>query len=132
MINFYVLAFKRWLDFKGRSRRSEYWYFTLVNLIIAIVLIMIEQAIGIGGGDSGNGPISSLYTLVVLVPGLAVSFRRMHDIGKSAWWLLIGLIPLLGFIVIIVWFIGAGQPGRNAYGPNPKDPNDSEPASAIS
>jgi uncharacterized membrane protein YhaH (DUF805 family) len=128
MIDYTLLVFRRWLDFRGRSRRSEYWYFTLSCLIVSIVLAAIEGAMGIGDGtaleDAGNGPLSILFSLVTLVPGIAVSFRRIHDVGRSAWWLLLWLIPIIGWAVLLFWSIRDGDPNRNEYGPDPKRPDE--------
>ena len=103
------------------ARRSEFWYFYLFDLIISAIFSVLS-------GILGNVPVvgtlitilSALVALAILVPGLAVSFRRMHDIGKSAWWFLLGLIPLVGWIIVIVLLAKDSQPGENAYGPNPK------------
>lgn len=108
-------------NFKGRARRSEFWYFYLFDLIISAIFSVLSAILG-------NVPVvgtlitilSALVALAILVPGLAVSFRRMHDIGKSAWWFLLGLIPLVGWIIVIVLLAKDSRPGENAYGPNPK------------
>lgn len=101
-------------DFEGRARRTEYWMFTLVNVIFAVVLAMIGRAIGFEA-------ISTLYSLALLVPGLGVGVRRLHDTGRSGWWWLIALIPVIGTIWIIVLFAIAGDRGSNQYGPDPKE-----------
>jgi uncharacterized membrane protein YhaH (DUF805 family) len=124
MFDYYILVFKRWLDFRGRSRRSEYWYFSLANFIVSILLSVIESVVGIDGEGFGGGALSGIYSLVTLVPGLSVSFRRLHDVGKSAWWLLLVLIPILGWIPLLIWCIRDSDENRNEYGPNPKFPDD--------
>lgn len=101
-------------DFEGRARRTEYWMFFLVNLIISIVVGLIGRAIGFE-------VLGSLYGLAMLVPGLAVGVRRLHDTGHTGWWWLIALIPLIGTIWIIVLFATSGDQGANPYGPDPKD-----------
>lgn len=88
--------------------------FVLFNMLIALGIQIIEAVLGTGGMLGG------LYSLAVLLPGWAVFTRRMHDIGKSGWWWLIGLIPVVGTIVLFVFMCKDGQPGDNAYGPNPK------------
>ena len=110
----YFKVLSQYIDFKGRAQRMEYWIFTLINLLIMLVLELIDSALGIGLVFSG------IYGLVVAIPSLAVSFRRLHDIGKSGWWLLISLIPVLGVLLLFYWACLDGEYGRNAYGPNPK------------
>ena len=100
-------------DFNGRARRTEYWMFFLVNLIISIVVTLIGRAI--------HAPIlGTLYSLAVLLPAIAVGVRRLHDTGRSGWWLLISLIPLIGTIWIIVLLVLEGDRGDNQYGADPK------------
>jgi uncharacterized membrane protein YhaH (DUF805 family) len=99
--------------FDGRARRSEYWYFFLFNIIVSIVAGVIDAAIG-------SPVLAIIVTLALLVPGIAVGCRRLHDIGKSGWWLLIGLVPLVGAILLIVWFATDSKPAGDKYGPSPK------------
>ena len=111
-MNWYLGVLKKYADFNGRARRKEFWMFFLFNLIVAIVLGVIDSVIGI--------PVLGLiYSLGVLLPSLAVGARRLHDTGKSGWWLLLGLIPLVGLVLIIFWVMDS-NPGDNQYGPNPK------------
>ena len=107
-------VFSQYAGFSGRARRSEYWYFTLFNFIISTVFSLLGQKIGF------FSIIGGLFSLAVLIPGLAVAVRRLHDIGKSGWFLLFILIPLVGAIILIIWDCQDSQPGDNAYGPNPK------------
>lgn len=113
-MNWYLTVLKKYAVFSGRARRKEYWIFFFFNVIIASVLGFIE---GLAGGP---GVLGSLYSLAVLIPGIAVSVRRLHDTNRSGWWLLIGLVPLIGTIVLLVFMVQDGQPGENQYGPNPK------------
>ncbi len=112
-------------NFSGRASRSEYWWFTLFNVIAAVIASVIDGVIGITlietvpGTGIGYGPFYLLFGLAVLVPSLSLSFRRFHDIGKSAWFILIALIPCVGFILIIVWMCTDGEPEPNAYGAVP-------------
>lgn len=112
-MSWYIAVLKKYFVFSGRARRKEYWMFFLFNFIIAIVL-------GVVDGVLGTMIIGMLYSLAVLIPGIAVTFRRLHDIGKSAWWLLVLLVPIIGVIVILVFMFLAGEEGQNQYGPNPK------------
>lgn len=104
---------KKYADFSGRARRSEYWYWALCVIIVGVVLQVI-------GGIIGSQIIYYVFALAVLVPNLAVGVRRLHDTGRSGWWLLIGIIPLIGAIVLIVWFCTDSEPATNQYGPSPK------------
>lgn len=117
----------QYADFNGRARRTEYWMFTLFSVIISVVLAILDAVLGTSAG--GFGLLGVLYSLAVLLPSLAVGARRLHDTGRSAWWLLMGLIPLIGAIVLIVFFVLDGDRGSNAYGPDPKTPADDLTAS---
>lgn len=119
-MNWYLAVLKKYAQFNGRSRRSEYWFFALFNFIIAFVLGYIDGASGMLIAQVGIGVLGGLYTLFVLIPSLAVGVRRLHDTGRSGWWLLIGLIPIIGAIILIVFFVQDSQPGDNQHGPNPK------------
>jgi uncharacterized membrane protein YhaH (DUF805 family) len=114
-MSWYLAVLKNYAGFTGRARRTEYWMFALVNFIIYFVLEIIALA---------AHPviyIAYIYGLAVLVPGLAVLSRRLHDSGKSFWWVLIGLIPFVGVIVLIVFACLPGTPGSNGYGSDPKE-----------
>ena len=104
--------------FKGRARRSEYWYFYLFTVLVSILISIISC-----GSDKVGTVLSIVVSLALLLPGLGVAIRRLHDIGKSGWCLLIGLIPLVGSIILIVWNCKDSEPQANIYGPNPKDPS---------
>ena len=112
-MNWYIKVLKQYVDFAGRAQRMEFWMFALINFIIALVLGVVDSMIT-------GGIIYALYVLGVLLPYLAVGVRRLHDTGRSGWWLLIGLIPLIGIIILIVFWVQDSQPGDNAFGPNPK------------
>ena len=114
---------KKYAVFTGRARRAEFWYFVLFNIIVSIVLSIISGIFR----DKSN-ILGSIYSLAVLIPSIAVGVRRLHDIGKSGWWLLISLIPLIGWIWIIVLTAMEGNPGDNKYGPNPKGMAPATPA----
>jgi uncharacterized membrane protein YhaH (DUF805 family) len=99
----------------------EYWYFVLFNIIVSIVLGAIDGLLGFRGSGMDAGLLSGLYGLAVLIPSLAVTVRRLHDIDRSGWWILIALVPLIGVIVLVVFALLEGTPGTNRYGPNPKE-----------
>ena len=120
-MSWYLEALKKYAVFSGRSRRKEYWYFVLFNIIVSIVLGVIDALLGTRGSVMGAGLLSGLYGLAILIPSLAVSVRRLHDIDRSGWWILIALVPLIGTIVLLVFALLEGTPGTNRYGPNPKE-----------
>ncbi|AXG73823.1 DUF805 domain-containing protein [Flavobacterium arcticum] len=114
MIEWYLKVVRdNYATFSGRARRSEYWYFVLFNIIIGIILGIIDSVIGID-------LLGTIYSLVVLIPSLAVGIRRLHDVGKSGWFTLIILIPLIGAIWLIVLYATEGDRGANEYGEDPK------------
>jgi uncharacterized membrane protein YhaH (DUF805 family) len=119
-MNWYLEALKKYAVFSGRARRKEYWYFVLFNIIIGIVLGFIDGATGSFSPEAGMGLLGGIYTLAVLIPGIAVSVRRLHDTDRSGWWLLIALVPLIGAIVLIVFMVQDSKPEKNQYGVNPK------------
>jgi len=105
---------KKYTVFTGRAHRQEYAMFFIFNMIITIVIGLLEGLIGT------FGVIGAIYSLAILLPSIAVSIRRLHDTNRSGWWILIGLIPLLGTIVLLVFMALDSQPDENQYGPNPK------------
>jgi len=113
-MNWYLEVLKKYTVFTGRARRTEYWMFVLINILISIAIGVVEGLIG------SPGYLGLIYSLAVLLPSIGVSIRRLHDTSKSGWWLLIGLIPLVGMIVLIVFMATDSTPGDNQYGPNPK------------
>ena len=124
-------VFRNYVTFSGRARRAEYWWFILFSFIVSVILSVIDGAVfgysftsSTGDGSaafaySSPGILSSIWSLATLLPSLAVAVRRLHDTGRSGWWLLIFLIPLVGLIVLLVWFASRGNPGTNAFGPDP-------------
>ncbi|MEV0724369.1 DUF805 domain-containing protein [Micromonospora purpureochromogenes] len=113
----------QYAGFSGRARRSEYWWFVLFSLILGIVAGVLDGALGtdIGSDPSSTGVIGLIVSLALLLPTLAVAVRRLHDTDRSGWWLLIGLVPLVGAIVLLVFFVKDGTRGTNRYGADPKD-----------
>ncbi|MDX2706211.1 DUF805 domain-containing protein [Streptomyces sp. PA03-6a] len=112
-MHWYVDVLKKYAVFGGRARRTEYWMFALFNVVISIVLVLVGRAIDFNF-------LQSVYALAVLLPGLGVAVRRLHDTGRSGWWILIALVPVVGAIVLLVFFCTEGQPSENQYGANPK------------
>jgi uncharacterized membrane protein YhaH (DUF805 family) len=110
----YMEALKKYVEFEGRSRRKEFWTFVLGNLVISLILSALDNLIGFGFGFIGL-----LFSLAIILPSIAVAIRRLHDIGKSGLWLLIGLIPIVN-LVLIYFYLLDSETGSNEYGPNPK------------
>lgn len=122
MIEWYKkVVFENYANFNGRARRSEYWYFALASGIISIVLTIIDKVAGTTFGIAETGIIGGLYSLLVLLPSFAVGVRRLHDVGKSGWFTLIILIPIIGAIWLLILACTEGDHGTNAYGPDPKN-----------
>lgn len=119
-MSWYLDVLKKYAVFGGRSRRKEYWYFVLFNVIVGIVLSVIDSVLGTPGAEGGGGLLSGIYGLAVLIPSIAVTIRRLHDTGRSGWWILIYLIPVIGFLVLLFFNVQDSQPGDNQFGPNPK------------
>ena len=113
-MNWYLAVLKKYAVFSGRARRKEYWMFFLFNIIIAIVIGVVEGIVG------SPGVIGLIYSLAVLIPGIAVTIRRLHDTGRTGWWILIGFVPIIGAIVLLVFMVLEGDSGQNDYGANPK------------
>lgn len=109
-------CFFNYARFSGRASRSEFWWFVLFNFVASIVLGIVDAVLFGQMADQGMSPISSLYSLVVLVPSLAVGARRLHDIGRTGWWQLIALLPLIGIIVLIVFWVKRGTPEATKFG----------------
>jgi uncharacterized membrane protein YhaH (DUF805 family) len=113
-MNGYVATLKKYADFSGRARRTDYWLFVLFNMVIAVLLSVVDYVI------SSPGIIGLLFALAILLPSIAVGVRRLHDTDRSGWWLLIAFVPIIGAIVLLVFFVLDSTPGDNKYGANPK------------
>ena len=121
-------CFSKYTEFKGRAPRSEYWYWTLFVTIVTLVSMLLDGILGTNftiddglGGEisSGYGYIYLAAALALMLPGFAVTVRRLHDTGRSGWFFLLLLIPLVGAIILLVWFCTTGSSEDNQYGPNP-------------
>ena len=130
-MKWYLKVLKQYADFRGRARRTEYWMFALFNLIFSIGAALIDNllhdtfTITDLYGDAVPvfyGYVYITYTFAMIIPSLAVSVRRLHDIGKSGWMMLVSLIPFIGAIWLLVLFCSDSQPGSNKWGHNPKEP----------
>ena len=122
-MNWYLKCFKQYSDFSGRARRTEFWMFNLFTLIVAFICVFCDIFLGFDimtDPEFFNGPITNIYLLASLLPGLSVIVRRLHDVGKSGWMYFLVLIPIIGPIWLFVLLVTDSQPGENKWGPNPK------------
>lgn len=115
----YLEVLKKYATFEGRARRKEYWFFTLVSTAISLALGYVEGFLGLFTGTELS-VLSLIYLVFVFLPTLAVAVRRLHDIGRSGWWYLLNLVPLVGSIVVLIFLVQDSQPEDNQYGANPK------------
>lgn len=109
----YIKCIRQFADFKGRARRKEFWMFALVNFVVSLVISIVGSIIG-------TTLLSTIYSLAILLPSLGVGVRRLHDVGKSGWYMLASLIPIIGWIWLLILAVQDSQPGDNQWGPNPK------------
>lgn len=110
ILNHYTNAFRNYADFKGKATRPQFWYFALFHVIAIIVLSTVDNALG-------TSLFATIYLLAALIPALAIGARRLHDAGHSGWWILIGLIPVLGAAVLIILYV---QPSKGSMRPAPE------------
>ncbi len=127
-MNWYVAVLKKYGVFNGRARRKEYWMFALFNVIFSSVIYIIELIAGI----DDLAIISMIYSLGILIPSLAVAVRRLHDTNRTGWWVLINLIPFLGWLIFLIFVVQDSDAGNNDYGPNPKIITSIDSAQTIS
>ena len=138
-MSWYVKVLRQYVDFHGRARRREFWMFVLVSVIVAVVLGLVDvilgtdDAIGVRGNRDGivnglfvfpssTGLISGIYVLATFLPSLAVLVRRLHDRDHTGWWVLVLLVPVIGFVVMLVFTVLDGMRGPNRHGADPKQP----------
>jgi uncharacterized membrane protein YhaH (DUF805 family) len=126
-------GFSNYVTFSGRARRSEFWFWFLFAIIAGVVAAVLDSMLfpammdvqtemgdGVASFSAQGGPISALVSLGLFLPGLAVAVRRLHDVDRSGWWFLLAFIPLIGIIVLIVWWATEGTRGPNRFGSDPK------------
>ena len=120
-MNWYLKVLNSYRNFGGRSRRKEYWMFVLFNVMFSTGAILLDKFFEITWNDSQYGPLYLIYGIIILIPNFAVLVRRLHDVGKSGWYLLVVLIPIIGFFWILVLLLTDSNFGENQYGKNPKE-----------
>ena len=123
-MNWYLKVLQNYTNFEGRARRKEYWMYFLFNIIFGVVAMVLDNMMGLSMGELGYGPIYLIYVLALLIPSIAVAVRRLHDIGKSGWWMFISLVPIIGGIWLLVLLATEGKSGQNEYGADPKQNED--------
>ena len=127
-MNWYLEPYKKYAVFTGRARRKEFWTFTIVNIIIGIIIMNVDQSIGTytfiqyaDGFSYDYGWLHSLFSLFVFIPGIAVMVRRLHDTSRSGFFIFLGLIPIIGFIILLIYMLLDSTPGKNQFGGCPKN-----------
>ena len=110
---------KKYADFSGRAPRAEYWWFYLLIIVGYVIATILDSMLGLGQTVGPYGVLMCVFALAMLIPSIAAGIRRLHDTDRSGWWLLIGLVPLIGAIVLIVFFVSQGNQGPNKYGDDP-------------
>lgn len=114
-MSYYLEVLRKYAVFYGRERRRVFWWFVLIHILILFFLSIVETVL------TGQAAIlTGLYNLAVFIPALAVTIRRLHDTGRTGWWVLIGLVPFFGQIILLIFMLLDSEPETNEYGPNPK------------
>jgi uncharacterized membrane protein YhaH (DUF805 family) len=116
-MSWFFVALRKYAVFSGRARRKEYWFFTLFYFLVLLLLGVVSELAGPGAEDALIF-LAGAFFLALFLPALAVTVRRLHDVGRSGWWILLGLVPL-GDIVLLIFTLLPSQPGQNRYGGNP-------------
>lgn len=109
---------RKYATFSGRAVRSEYWYFVLFTILASIALSIMDT-LAFGFDQDGSGPLGSLFSLAMLIPGISVTVRRLHDLDRTGWWWWLWLLPIIGWIILLIWHCSKGTPGANRFGDDP-------------
>lgn len=118
-MNWFIQVFKKFAVFNGRSGRSEFWWFFLISFVVSFVLSGIDRFLGLVFANGKIGLLSGIYMLIAFIPWIAVSIRRLHDTGKTGWWLLITIVPFVGNLILLIFMVLKSHPGPNEYGAEP-------------
>ena len=120
MLNWMLMPFSKYATFAGRSQRSEYWYFALFVILFIFFIAIVEIVFGIEQKEDELTLLQSVFIFAIIVPSLSVGARRLHDVGKSGWWQLINIVPIVGPFILLYFLVQDSQPTENEYGPCPK------------
>ena len=115
-MNWYFEVLKKYAVFNGRAGRKEYWYFTLFNILFTLGFGLIDQLMGNFVANAGYGPLSAIYTLAIILPGVSVSVRRLHDTGRSGWWFMITIVPVIGLLMFLYFVLLDSDSDSNEFG----------------
>jgi len=115
-MNWYLNVLRKYKEFEGRAGRSEFWYAYLINVITLFVLGLVDWWLGLFSEEMQMGLLSTMYALAVFLPMLAVKIRRLHDTDHSGWWVFVVLVPVIGWIILLIWLVTEGTEGENQYG----------------
>lgn len=121
-MNDFIIPYKRYAEFAGRSDRKEFWYYVLFYVIVSAILSIVDRTLFFGAMEADGtalNPLTSIFALASLIPTIAVSVRRLHDTGRSGWWVLLWLVPLVGWIPLLIWYCQKGHAEPNGYGEAP-------------
>lgn len=119
-------GFRHYVNFRGRALRSQYWWWTLFVVIVVLITNIIQNLAGLGTAEATGtlslnfgtgGWLTNIVIILLFLPGLSVAIRRLHDTNRRGWWILIGLIPIIGWIILFIWYVSKGTEGDNNYGP---------------
>ena len=119
-MKWYLFALSNYAGFTGRARRKEYWFFALFNVVFLLLAILLDNILGSNIPDLPYGVFYFIYMIVIFLPALALTARRLHDVGKSGWMMLVSFIPLIGGVWLLVLMLTDGEKGPNKYGLDPK------------
>lgn len=119
-MRWYLRVIQKYADFEGRARRKEFWMFMFVHALVSMACGFLDVLLGTWSDDLGSGLFVTVYNFAVLIPVVAVSVRRLHDVGRSGWWYLIWFVPGIGWLIFLVMMLIDSDEGPNEYGPNPK------------
>ena len=119
-MDWYLAVLKKYAQFGGRSRRKEFWFFTLFSALISMALGFADSVLGLPTIGDSYGVLAALYSLFIFFPNIAVIVRRLHDQDRTGWWALIMFVPIVGILVLIYFMVQDSKPGDNRFGPNPK------------
>ncbi|NGP89396.1 DUF805 domain-containing protein [Fodinibius halophilus] len=129
-MEWYLKVLNQYADFEGRARRKEYWMFALINMGITFGILILSGLLALITSEPTAfivpAILLTLYSLAIVIPGLAVTIRRLHDTNRSGWWMFINFVPLVGPIALFIFLVEESHPGKNQYGANPKGINDFE------